>query len=679
MECNRDEAVRAKEIAERKFTAKDFEGAKRLALKAESLFPGLEGIPQMLATLEIYLSAETTVNGEKDWYSILSVNASADDDTIKKQYRKLALLLHPDKNKSIGAEGAFKLVSEAWSVLSDRMKRMIYDKKRNAKVYKQRPPPQNPKKEPPVPQASANGPFHFSASGPKVPPPVASHPNTFWTVCNRCKMQYEYLRVYLNHNLLCPNCHEPFLAIEIPVPTNGCNSTNPWTKAQQNARRGNISSVTGVKSNGLPHGSKQNVHWGAFPPVFSGSTETHGRAEQNKEEFIPKKKQKPVEPASFFKKRRNLFDGSGSGQRFREDSNMVGISETEKLTQVNSQRTTARHGGLYGLGREILLTDVRSMLVKKAKLTIQKKLEELHSASAFKMTEKEKVKQWRKEGENIEPKVPIDLESNEKRRHEDKTEDELVEEKGGSNDETPILSINVPDPDFHDFDSDRSEKCFHADQVWATYDDEDGMPRFYAMVQKVISARPFKVRLGFLNSKSTAEFGSLNWVGSGFVKTCGDFRIGKYEDYDTINIFSHPVRWEKAARGAIRIVPRKGDIWAMYRNWSSDWDEHTEDEIIYKYDMVEVVADFSEEGVLVAGLTKVNGLKTVYRRSEEPTRIVPKEETFRFSHQVPCYTLTGEEAENAPKGCFELDPAATPPELLRVDSGGAATAAASGH
>jgi hypothetical protein len=39
---------------------------------------------------------------------------------------------------------------------------------------------------------------------------------------------------------------------------------------------------------------------------------------------------------------------------------------------------------------------------------------------------------------------------------------------------------------------------------------------------------------------------------------------------------------------------------------------------------------------------------------------------LRFSHQVPSYVLTGEEAANAPKGCRVLDPAATPCELLEV-------------
>ncbi|CAN7046397.1 unnamed protein product, partial [Brassica rapa subsp. trilocularis] len=48
--------------------------------------------------------------GESDWYGILNVDPLADYVTVKKQYKKLALLLHPDNNKFNGAKEAFNLV-----------------------------------------------------------------------------------------------------------------------------------------------------------------------------------------------------------------------------------------------------------------------------------------------------------------------------------------------------------------------------------------------------------------------------------------------------------------------------------------------------------------------------------------------------------------------------------------
>ncbi|WMV21198.1 hypothetical protein MTR67_014583 [Solanum verrucosum] len=130
MECNKDEAVRAKEIAEQKLTEKDIAGAQKFALKAQKMYPGLDGLSQFLEVVNVYVAHEKKTRGEVDFYGVLSLEPSADDETVRKQYKKLALALHPDKNKSVGADGAFKIVSEAWSALYDRSKRMMSDKKR---------------------------------------------------------------------------------------------------------------------------------------------------------------------------------------------------------------------------------------------------------------------------------------------------------------------------------------------------------------------------------------------------------------------------------------------------------------------------------------------------------------------------------------------------------------------
>ena len=64
---------------------------------------------------------------KKDYYDILGIEKTADENQIKRAYRKLAIKFHPDKNKAKSAEEAFKKVNQAFCVLSDKNKRKNYD------------------------------------------------------------------------------------------------------------------------------------------------------------------------------------------------------------------------------------------------------------------------------------------------------------------------------------------------------------------------------------------------------------------------------------------------------------------------------------------------------------------------------------------------------------------------
>ncbi|KAJ0098675.1 hypothetical protein Patl1_21273 [Pistacia atlantica] len=52
---------------------------------------------------------------------------------IKKQYKRMALVLHPDKYHSVAAEGAFKLIQSAFQVLTVPEKRQSYDSSLSSK------------------------------------------------------------------------------------------------------------------------------------------------------------------------------------------------------------------------------------------------------------------------------------------------------------------------------------------------------------------------------------------------------------------------------------------------------------------------------------------------------------------------------------------------------------------
>ncbi|KAI9126025.1 hypothetical protein K1719_003443 [Acacia pycnantha] len=124
-----------------------------------------------------------------------------------------------------------------------------------------------------------------------------------------------------------------------------------------------------------------------------------------------------------------------------------------------------------------------------------------------------------------------------------------------------------------DFDKDRSEECFKPKQIWALYDEEDGMPRLYCIIHEVISTNPFKIHISYLSSKTDS--------------------------------------W---SRCRVRIYPRIGDIWAVYQNWSPDWNRGTPDEVRHPYEMVEVLDEYSEEFGKLRKVNVVNKLEDLRDR-----------------------------------------------------------------
>lgn len=63
----------------------------------------------------------------RDLYSVLGVSRDADEDSIKKAFRKLAMKYHPDKSPGKANEQKFKEINQAHEVLSDKTKRALYD------------------------------------------------------------------------------------------------------------------------------------------------------------------------------------------------------------------------------------------------------------------------------------------------------------------------------------------------------------------------------------------------------------------------------------------------------------------------------------------------------------------------------------------------------------------------
>ncbi|CAF1710873.1 hypothetical protein YC2023_042849 [Brassica napus] len=228
---------------EKKISENDYVGAKKFVNKAENLYPKLDGLKQVSMMIDVYISASDKINrkGEADWYGVLGVDPSVTDEDLKRQYKKLALLLHPDKNKFTGATEAFKLISEGWCLLSDKAQRFSYDLKRKSTdtqsgVYQKEPKRHKPdfsgnkpkheydyeSESDPEAETETEPGFTWNKAQYKREPDFSWNyvkASTFWTKCDRCNTycQFESDSAYLNETLSCPNCRQDFVVTEIEL------------------------------------------------------------------------------------------------------------------------------------------------------------------------------------------------------------------------------------------------------------------------------------------------------------------------------------------------------------------------------------------------------------------------------------------------------------------------------
>ncbi|XP_030623112.1 dnaJ homolog subfamily B member 5 [Chanos chanos] len=68
-----------------------------------------------------------------DYYAVLGVSNDSNEEEIRRAYKRLALRYHPDKNPDADAEEKFKVIAQAYDVLTDPQKRSAYDQQGTAK------------------------------------------------------------------------------------------------------------------------------------------------------------------------------------------------------------------------------------------------------------------------------------------------------------------------------------------------------------------------------------------------------------------------------------------------------------------------------------------------------------------------------------------------------------------
>lgn len=149
--------------AQRQIDADDFEPAISTLNRAKEHHPS----DQRVETLLSHAHALLKRSKQKDYYKVLSVSREADDRTIKKAYRNLVKLHHPDKSMQKGltkeeAEKKMASINEAYEVLSDPELKARFDRGEDPNSQEAQ---QNPFQGSPFGTGPQGQPFFFKHSG----------------------------------------------------------------------------------------------------------------------------------------------------------------------------------------------------------------------------------------------------------------------------------------------------------------------------------------------------------------------------------------------------------------------------------------------------------------------------------------------------------------------------------
>ncbi|VYS67260.1 unnamed protein product [Arabidopsis thaliana] len=256
---------------------------------------------------------------------------------------------------------------------------------------------------------------------------------------------------------------------------------------------------------------------------------------------------------------------------------------------------------------------------------------------------------------------------------------------------TNIKEIDVPlhllaEPKESNSENNTYSQCVHfackgrtyeTGQVWSFCSGDDYLPRYYGKIQKITFVQAFEqdpvVKLHVGRLKATVIKGVIQWIDKRMPTGCGSFRATKaLEIFTDLDVFSRQISSEDGNNYSI--MPKTGNIWAIYRNWSNDID--VVDLQSQTYDLVEILDDKQDYKVLLLApdggfkLADRAGFGSVYLAATEhwidgkDVRFtIPKSELLRFSHQVPTSKVT-KEIHGALQEVYEPNIEALPVNLI---------------
>ncbi|XP_026431264.1 uncharacterized protein LOC113328367 [Papaver somniferum] len=643
----------------------DYDGAKKKLIEAQTSYPGIEYVDELIKLCDIACTAKSQGSGI-DWYSVLDTKNTANVSDIEFKYTELMRTLEPVKNKFPEIQSALGLIKKAYSE---------FDSRRAASL---------------VPCGSVNpldivhsetvnidsGATSQSSSGTKRIVSEDSDNNSL--ICNTGEQPFKRVRSLggndceagsdtaesksrLNEE---PNPEPLSIPEDVVMDTVAAEFSNGASIKHQNFGSPLITSV--------PNPEIYTVNQCAVDVALK---------DQIVKKFITYSRQRHLSPKTC-EERTSQADGKSKDDLEMDRSSRENVG---KLTAKNSKEKVAEEidigvtlGGftvnVSGYGSIVSHSDdAANKLVDKEKVA-----EEIDTESDCVMLggdDFELLAETQSLNKLTGTVCGQQVLSDTAKRN---TRLNKVEGFLGTSSGSLVKTMVHKECTliYHDFNNHKRAGVFAVGQFLAVYDQEK-MPRLYAQINRIetcykteTNCTEYAFYLRWLRP-APVNADERKWHDAGLPVSCGLFKLDsdKIGKCDTV-IFSHLVSSLQEYRvlagyskEMFELYPRKGEVWAIYKDWKPlDWCLDPKTRIGCKFQLVEILSNYStRDGIKVAPVVKVAGYKTIFQWHGLCCQIAARN-LFRFSHNVPV-RFAGYKRDLLPGRILDLDPLSIPDDV----------------
>lgn len=236
------------------------------------------------------------------------------------------------------------------------------------------------------------------------------------------------------------------------------------------------------------------------------------------------------------------------------------------------------------------------------------------------------------------------------------------------------MAFRKPIQEFYNFENNQKLESIQAGEIWAAHFQANVHGNYrYALINFNGS---YELSITWLKPIPISS-SEKRWYVAGLPVGCGSFNVNPVTNDDLVLpiVFSHKCTSVHAVtEHQFEIYPKKGEIWALYKNWNLDeWAINPQNLKGCKFDLVELLSDFSKaSGADVVCLEKVDGFRSVFQRQmigQNPIIYqIPSNNLYIFCHKIPAYKLMGRDNDKAVNAIFELDQLALPDDMIHGTS-----------